>query len=67
MKRLIFPVVLLFFNFLYSQKTENIIVITTDGLRWQELFKGMDTALANDARLMKGTVPLFLKSTGRLM
>jgi hypothetical protein len=54
MKRLIFPVVLLFFNFLYSQKTENIIVITTDGLRWQELFKGMDTALANDARFNEG-------------
>jgi hypothetical protein len=25
---------------------ENVIIITTDGLRWQEVFKGMDTSLA---------------------
>lgn len=25
---------------------ENIIIITTDGLRWQEVFKGMDSAIA---------------------
>jgi Metalloenzyme superfamily len=29
--------------------TENIIIITTDGLRWQEVFKGMDPAIANDS------------------
>lgn len=33
-----------------AQKTENIIIITTDGLRWQELFKGMDETLARDGR-----------------
>lgn len=33
-----------------AQQTENIIVITTDGLRWQELFAGMDPVLAADAR-----------------
>ncbi len=27
-------------------KIENVIVITTDGLRWQELFGGMDSAIA---------------------
>ena len=31
-----------------QQKVENIIIITTDGLRWQELFKGMDSAIANN-------------------
>lgn len=31
-----------------QNKIENIIVVTTDGLRWQELFTGMDTVLAND-------------------
>ncbi|MCC7525662.1 MAG: alkaline phosphatase family protein [Chitinophagaceae bacterium] len=31
-----------------QNKVENIIVVTTDGLRWQELFTGMDTALANN-------------------
>ncbi len=54
MKRLIFPFTLLLCNFLYSQKTENIIVITTDGLRWQEVFKGMDTALANSSKFNEG-------------
>lgn len=41
---------LLFQAGIYAQsKIENVIVVTTDGLRWQELFKGMDTALANNA------------------
>lgn len=30
-----------------QQQTQNIIIITTDGFRWQEVFKGMDTAIAN--------------------
>jgi hypothetical protein len=30
--------------------TENIIIITTDGLRWQEVFKGMDSLIAVDSR-----------------
>lgn len=54
MKRLIFPLTLLLCNLLYSQRTENIIVITTDGLRWQEVFKGMDTALANNSKFNEG-------------
>ncbi|MES2629401.1 MAG: phosphoglyceromutase [Bacteroidota bacterium] len=32
------------------QPIENLIIITTDGLRWQEVFTGMDTAIANDSR-----------------
>lgn len=31
-----------------QSKIENIIVVTTDGLRWQELYIGMDSALANN-------------------
>ena len=27
---------------------ENIIIITTDGFRWQEIFEGMDSVLANN-------------------
>lgn len=43
---------LIFFITILSrgQKAENIIIITTDGLRWQEVFKGMDESLANDKR-----------------
>jgi hypothetical protein len=33
---------------IYAQPAKNIIIITTDGVRWQEIFKGMDTAIAND-------------------
>src|SRR5688572_32055338 len=33
-----------------QRSTENIIIITTDGLRWQEVFKGMDSAIANNPR-----------------
>ena len=32
----------------FSQTAENIIIITTDGLRWQEVFAGMDSAIANN-------------------
>lgn len=34
----------------YSQPAENIIIITTDGLRWQEVFTGMDSAIANNKK-----------------
>jgi len=37
-----------------QQPVENIIIITTDGLRWQEVFKGMDSAIANDNRFNQG-------------
>ncbi len=33
---------------------KNVIVITTDGLRWQEVFKGMDTAIANNSKFYQG-------------
>jgi hypothetical protein len=33
-----------------QQKTNNLIIITTDGLRWQDLFKGMDSAIANNPK-----------------
>lgn len=35
-------------------KIENIIVITTDGLRWQEVYKGMDSLLAANNRFNQG-------------
>ena len=34
--------------------TSNLIIITTDGLRWQELFKGMDSALAVNPKFNQG-------------
>lgn len=39
----------------YSQthKTENIVLITLDGMRWQEVFKGADSLLVDDTGLVK--------------
>ena len=28
-----------------QHKTENLVIITLDGLRWQEVFKGVDSAI----------------------
>jgi len=40
----------MFYGTLAQQKTENLIIITTDGFRWQDLFKGMDSAIANNSK-----------------
>src|SRR5262245_4166515 len=37
-----------------SQQAENIIIITTDGYRWQEVFKGMDSSIANNSKFNQG-------------
>lgn len=33
-----------------NKKIENVILVTTDGFRWQEVFTGMDSALANNPK-----------------
>ena len=51
MKKQLCLILALFCLQLYAQKPnpiENIIVITTDGLRWQEVFKGADSAIVED-------------------
>lgn len=35
--------------------SRNIFIITTDGFRWQEVFKGADSVLIRDAALVKDT------------
>ena len=30
-------------------KTENIVIVTLDGMRWQEIFNGLDSALVNNS------------------
>ena len=37
-------------TWVHSQQTENLIIITTDGFRWQEVFGGMDKEIGNDKR-----------------
>lgn len=55
MKKL-FILVAFFFsiNSIHAQQVENVIIITTDGFRWQELFKGMDSAIANNSKFNQG-------------
>ena len=33
--------------FAQSHKTQNIVIVTLDGFRWQELYRGADSALIN--------------------
>lgn len=35
-------------------KIENVILITSDGLRWQEVFKGMDSVIASKGKFNQG-------------
>jgi hypothetical protein len=50
MKKILFFLLLQISSFINAQQTENIIIITTDGFRWQEVFGGMDAEIANDKR-----------------
>lgn len=51
MKRILIVLGLFTVTGLQAQnKAENLIIVTTDGFRWQEIFGGMDSAIANDAR-----------------
>ncbi len=50
MKRIILLLSIFISAKAFSQTAENIIIITTDGLRWQEVFGGMDTAIANNKK-----------------
>lgn len=48
MKKSLVVFFLFLFSFVRAQQTENIIIITTDGFRWQEMFGGMDKTIANN-------------------
>ena len=55
MKKNLFAIIIfsLFYSALIAQtgnNIENVIIITTDGLRWQEVFKGMDSIIASDPK-----------------
>ncbi|MBS1755968.1 MAG: phosphoglyceromutase [Bacteroidetes bacterium] len=39
---------------LRAQSVQNIIIITTDGFRWQEVFEGMDAAIASQRKFNQG-------------
>ncbi|MEO7531047.1 MAG: alkaline phosphatase family protein [Sediminibacterium sp.] len=60
-----FLILLLFITILaHAQKTENIIIITTDGFRWTEVFSGMDAGIANDKSFNQGDSLTIFKKYG---
>ena len=54
MKYILSILLVLSVNIGHAQHAENIIIVTTDGFRWQEVFTGMDSSLANDKRFNQG-------------
>ncbi len=49
----ILAVVLFTVQLVQAQKEEKLVIITLDGLRWQELFGGADSLLINDERFVE--------------
>lgn len=54
MKKIFFSLLLFSATASFAQKTENVLIITTDGFRWQEVFGGMDKEIAQDKRFNQG-------------
>jgi len=42
-----------------SHKTENLVIFTLDGMRWQEVFGGIDTAIAGDRHFTRDKSELY--------
>ena len=57
-KFLIFLMAVTAASFGQKLKTENIFIITLDGLRWQELYNGADSALITNKTYVKDTASL---------
>lgn len=49
----LFPVLLASHTYSQSRQTQNLIVIVLDGMRWQEVFNGADSALINNPSFTK--------------
>lgn len=63
MKKLaIFAAILLCYGAYAQQKTENVFLISIDGLRWQEMFNGADSSLLNDIAFTKAKTKKELES-----
>jgi hypothetical protein len=47
-----------------STNAPNLIIITTDGFRWQEVFNGMDFDIANQSKFNHGDSAYLYKKYG---
>lgn len=63
MRQILILTILIANSYLFAQdKDHKIIIITTDGLRWQEVFKGMDSTIGIDKRFnQKDSLGIFNK------
>lgn len=61
-KKILFLFLVIHSTLLQAQQAENIIIITTDGFRWQEVFKGMDSAIANNSKFNEGDSSYIFKT-----
>ncbi len=57
-------VFLVLLNYIAYAQMENVVIVTTDGLRWQELFSGVDTSLANNKQFNEGDRNYIYKKYG---
>ncbi len=48
-------------SFSQSHKTENVVIVTLDGMRWQEVFGGADSVLINTEKYAHDTADLKTK------
>jgi predicted AlkP superfamily pyrophosphatase or phosphodiesterase len=57
MARIFFTVLMLAFTgFAFGQnKTENVVIVTLDGMRWQEVFGGADSAILKNKKYTRDT------------
>lgn len=60
MKKIIFTF-LIVMAFSAKSQTENLIIVTTDGFRWQEVFGGMDSAIAKQRKYNQGDSTLIFQ------
>jgi hypothetical protein len=60
MKKIILCVLVLhgFFANAQPAKSANIIIVTLDGMRWQEVFGGADSALLKNSRYTTNKKPI---------
>jgi hypothetical protein len=68
MKKYLFSFVFIVatFSVAAQQKTKNLVIVTLDGMRWQEVFGGADAALLSDKRFThdsSGTAAAFWNDT----
>ena len=48
-------------SFSQTHKTENIVIVTLDGMRWQEVFGGVDSVLINSEKYTHDTAGMKAK------